>query len=183
MQPGDSGGGGPRHVVYILDLSGSMTSRIDRARLEIALSIRGLRADDSFGIVTFADDASVYRTALVPATPAWKSDAERYLQSLTLGVRTNLEAALRSAFAYPDVNMVVLLTDGVPTTGEQNWKKLEKLARNLDRGRASIYTFGLVGKNPDGTDDSFEATQLLQTLSRESGGEAHVYSVGVATGG
>ena len=39
---------------------------------------------------------------------------------------------------------------------------------------------GLVGKNPDGSDDSFEAARLLKQLARESGGASRLVSLGRA---
>ena len=182
MDTGDAGGGGPRHVVYILDISASMESRIAQARREIAAAIDSLQSGETFDIVAFDERGQSFRSDLVPATSANIRDAKDYLNDLQLGPGTNLEAALKIALKIPGANVIVLVTDGVPTVGEQSWRKLEKLARDLNRGdTARIYAIGLVGKNPDGTDDSFEATKLLQKLSADSGGKSTIYSLGVAT--
>ena len=85
------------------------------------------------------------------------------------------------ALTRPGVNEVVLLTDGVPTDGETDFKALAREIRQLNSGHARISAVGMVGKNPDGTDDSFEAAQLLQQIARDSGGVAKMVTVGVAS--
>ena len=44
---GMAGDGAPRHVVYVLDISGSMTSRIDRADAELRRALDGLRPGEA----------------------------------------------------------------------------------------------------------------------------------------
>ena len=86
------------------------------------------------------------------------------------------------ALSMPDVNEVILLTDGVPHgEGETDFTKLARLIREHNRSHARISTVGLVGKNPDGTDDSFAAAQLLEEIARDSGGAAKVVPLGIAT--
>lgn len=158
-----------------------MTSRITQARQEISHAIDTLQPGETFDVLAFCQDTQTFSDGLVPATAANENEAKRFLNRIELGPGTNLEAALRQSLAMPDVNVIVLVTDGVPTVGEQNWKKLERMARQENAAGAKIYTVGLVGKNPDGTDDSFEATKLLETISKDSGGQNKTYTLGVAT--
>jgi len=178
---GDPGGGAPRHVVYILDVSASMESRITRARSEISTALDSLQPGETFDIVTFCETSRSFEDRLMEATPSMKRAGKQYLQNVSLCPGTNLEDALRQALNISGTNVIVLVTDGVPTVGEQNWKKLERMARRENKTGARIFSVGLVGKNPDGTDDSFEATKLLQTLSADSGGDSKIFQLGVAT--
>jgi len=178
---GMTGDGAPRHVVYVLDISGSMTSRIDRTEAELRRALNGLRADETFNIVVFSDEARSFDAGMVPATPDRVRRASAYLNTLLVDGGTNLEAAMIRALSRPGVNEVVLLTDGVPTEGETDFKALAREIRRLNSGHARISAVGMVGKNPDGTDDSFEAAQLLQQIARDSGGAAKVVTVGVAS--
>ena len=77
-----------------------------------------------------------------------------------------------------DVNEVVILTDGVPTVGETDPEKLTQALRRFNVRRARISTIGLVGRNPDGTDDSFAAARLLQRIASDSGGASKLVSLG-----
>ena len=88
---------------------------------------------------------------------------------------------MAKALALPEVNEVILLTDGVPTEGETDFKALAREIRRMNPSHARISAVGMVGKNPDGTDDSFEATQLLQQIAHDSGGTSKVVTVGVAS--
>ena len=84
------------------------------------------------------------------------------------------------------MNEVILLTDGVPTNENGPYPKEEfpRIAREIsrfNRQHARISTVGMVGKSPDGLDQSFEAAQLLQQIARDSGGSCKLVTVGVAS--
>jgi hypothetical protein len=70
-----------------------------------------------------------------------------------------------------DVNVVCVITDGVPTYGERNFTKLARRIRQINVTNARIFTIGLVGENPDGSDQSFEATGLLREIAQQNNGE------------
>lgn len=178
---GHGSGEGPRHIVYILDVSGSMISRINRAERELREALAGMGPDESFDIIAFSDGTQPFDTKLVPATPANVSQANEFLNSLRVLHGTNFEMALRQAFALSGVNVVFIITDGMPSVGETDTKKLLRLTRHLNQGRARIYTVGLVGKDPAGEGDPFEAADFLRQMSRDSGGESKIVTLGDRT--
>ena len=157
-----------------------MTSRIARADAEIRKALDGLRPDETFDLIAFNDTVHPFDQALAQATPGMVHQASSFLDTLQVGDGTNLEDALTAALSIPDVNEVVLLTDGVPTVGETDFGKLARLIRRRNRNHARISAVGMVGKNPDGTDDTFEATHLLQQIAADSGGACEIVPVGVA---
>jgi len=178
---GMAGDGAPRHIVYVLDISGSMTSRIDRAVSELTHALNGLQLGETFNIIAFSDRIQPYDSNMAPATPATIKQAISFLSMLQVDGGTNLEDAMTRALSLSNVNEVVVLTDGVPTTGETNFKKLARLIRERNINHARISTVGMVGKNPDGTDDSFEAAHLLRQIADDSGGAAKLVTLGVST--
>lgn len=178
---GTGQGEGPRHIVYVLDVSLSMESRIDRAEKELRDTLAGMTTDESFDIIAFGGVTQPFDTQLEPATKENIAQASRFLDTLRLREGTNLELAMRQAFAVPGVNVVFIITDGLPSVGETDNKKLIRLARELNRPHARVYTVGLVGRNPDGSGDPFEAAKLLQQISRDSGGQSKVVTLGIAT--
>ncbi len=181
---GQAGDGAPRHIVYVLDTSGSMASRIDRAETELRQAIHGLRPDETFNIIAFSDEARSFDTGMAPATPSLVRKASDYLDTLRVGGGTNLEAALLLALSLPEVNEIVVLTDGVPTEGEDNFGALAREIRRRNVNHARISTIGLVGKNPSGGNDeyrdTFEAASLLRQIARDSGGASKLVTLGTA---
>ena len=170
--------GGPRHVVYVLDISGSMTSRIDRARDELRKALNGFGPDETFDIVVFSDEAAPFAANLMSASAVNVARANHFLGSLRVDGGTNLEAAMREALEITDVNEVVLLTDGVPTLGETDFGKLAREIQRFNKNHARISAVGLLGQNPDGTDDSFEAEGLLRQITHSSGGSSQIVRLG-----
>ena len=169
-------------MVYVLDVSLSMESRIGRARDELSTALNSLQEDDTFDIECFGEVTHRFRSQLVPADSQNVDAALRFLMIQPLMEGTNLGDAMKRALSIDGVNEVVVITDGVPTIGETNFVKLAKMVQKLNRDvNARIDTVGLVGKNPDGTDDSFDASQLLTQIARDSGGSSKLVTVGVAT--
>jgi len=179
---GNGTGEGLRHIVYVIDVSGSMVSRIERVKDEMRKSLSGMLSGESFTILAFGDRVQSYDTALEPATKENITQAKTWLSTLTLQEGTDLQSGLYAALDTDGVNVIILMTDGVPTEGETDFDKIAKDIKKKNHNiKARIYTVGMVGKNPDGTDDSFEATKLLQRLSKDSDGEFELRTVGVAT--
>jgi Mg-chelatase subunit ChlD len=178
---GAGSGTGTRHIVYLLDISLSMPTRIERAKDELRNALATLAPGESFDIVAFCARRHTFDSELVEATPKTIADGNEFLDSLSLDEGTDLQSALYQALDVPGVNTVVVITDGVPTVGETNFGKIARHARQHNRQHAKIFTIGLVGKNPDGSDDSFEASWLLRQLAKESGGQCKLVELGAAT--
>ncbi len=177
---GGDAGEGPRRIVYILDISYSMEPRFERAKRELRDALSGLQPGESFNIIGVYGNVKPFESRLVEATPRNIDKSRAFVDSLRLGRYTNLETAFEQAFAAPDVNVIVVITDGVPTYGlgspdfsedgapdiSANFGKLARRVRQLNRAGARIYTVGLTGKKGE----KFEAAGLLQRIATESGG-------------
>jgi Ca-activated chloride channel family protein len=164
--------------VYVLDISISMLNRLEPAKRELRANLASLQPFESFDIVGFCSEAQPFRNAMVPATPENLQQANGFLNQLTFCNGTNLQKALRSALKRPRVNLVVIITDGVPNLGRTKTSDLTKIARDLNRTGARIFTVGLVGRDPEGKDRTFEASQLLEQLARESNGQFKITPLG-----
>lgn len=179
----DTGPGeGPRHIVYVVDVSGSMVSRIDTTRSELVAALDTLTSDESFNLIAFSDKVHAFDEGrLETATRDNVALAKQWLEFQRPDSGTDLQDALLRALKMPDVNVVVVITDGVPTVGETNFEKIARNVTRRNRNHARIYTVGLIGKNPDGSDDRFEATRLLTRLADESGGTHKFVVLGDST--
>lgn len=171
-----------RHIVYVLDVSGSMTSRIDRADDELRGALRGLRPGETFNIVAFNGGSGMFDPDMAEATPWMVQRASAFLDSLRVGGGTNLGSAVARALMLRDVNEVVVLTDGVPTAGETDFERLAQVIRRFNVRHARISTVGMVGRVPGSAakDYSFEAAGLLREIADDSGGASKLVTVGVA---
>jgi len=169
-----------------------MTPRIEEAKNQIRSALKTLQPGETFGLVAFNGPAKRFKyrgkVGPFPPRPEILGAATQWLDGLQLGYNTDLEKAMKQAFSYREVNTVVLVTDGVPTTGETDFARLAALIHELDGGRARIDTIGLAGDNDtdDPTENSkaqaqkqaFEATELLAQIARESGGRTEVLDIG-----
>jgi len=106
-------------------------------------------------------------TALIAANGSGKKRAEDFVNKLTANGGTNINdslvAALKQFSQSPRPKMLVFMTDGNPTIGEQN---AERIVANVKKAKGEdirLFTFG-VGYDVN--------TQLLDKLAAENSGAA-----------
>ena len=112
----------PKDVVFVIDTSGSMRGhKMEQAKKALAYCIEGLNEGDRFNVVDFSIEARRFSSGLLAVEKDGRSRGLAYARALEAGSGTNLEEALR--FALGDLKsperlqMVVVLTDGMPTIG------------------------------------------------------------------
>ena len=115
-------GSGARHVIYVIDRSGSMVTVFDYVRMEMQLSISDLSEAQDFHIVLFADEKTIEGPSnrLVKATEHNKLAVVDFLESDAVRPRggTTALVALKRAFQVFDGasdkkgKILLLLTDG-----------------------------------------------------------------------
>lgn len=162
-------------VLLVLDRSGSMEDpgKWSNAVAAVYALAEQLRPQDSFGLITYSDDATLDLAPQEVRSPGEvRRSIERVLEQRRPGGGTNIHGALllasehRPRRARPgDMGLVVLVSDGVATVGMTNPRELGDLARAMfDEDGVLTTTIGL------GTDFS-EETML--TVAREGNGSYH----------
>lgn len=166
-------------IVYVLDVSASMGAaglhKLGLAKESLVDHIYLLSEQDEFNIVTFSSNISHMGTAAIPATAENLGKAEGYLAGFTQAsigrnLGTNTLGALQAAFGMgPDV--VVLLTDGVPTSAggqivETDPDKIIRAAHASNRTDAALFIVGLEIDNLGGPGEL-----LLRQLAEDTGGK------------
>jgi hypothetical protein len=166
-------------IVYVLDVSASMGAaglhKLGLAKESLIDHIYLLSEEDEFSIVTFSSNISRMGPEAIPATALNLGKAEAYLGGFTLNsigrnLGTNTLGALQAAFDMsPDV--VVLLTDGVPTSAggkvvETDPTKIINAAHASNRTDAALFIVGLEIDNLGGPGEL-----LLRRLAEDTGGK------------
>lgn len=149
--PAARGDATPRDVTLVLDVSGSMQGRkMEQARAAGRQLLGTLRPADRFRLIDFSSDVRTFRDDFVAATSDNVADAGRYLDALEAQGGTNIEGALREAVRPATTNgrlpLVLFITDGEPTVGDQRPEHLTAIAGDAaarSGAQRRIFTFGL----------------------------------------
>ena len=159
--------------MFVLDTSGSMSgAKMTQAKEALRGVLRGLRAVDSFALVTFSDAVRSFqstsrarasppaRTTSPPPSPSSTACRPRAAPTSTTRSTTAL-ATLPGETGHP--RYVVFLTDGEPTVGTTGIDAIATMAQtnNAEIG-ARLFSFGI------GNDVN---TVLLDRLARDSAGD------------
>lgn len=171
-------------VIFVVDRSGSMSGKkFEQARAALKFVLNNLREGDLFNIVAYDGNIESFRPELERYNDDTRKAAIGYVEGLYPGGGTNIQGALTTALNQlkdnSRPNYVMFLTDGLPTIGETNEGKICLAAKDTNKVRARLLTFG-VGYDVN--------SRLLDRLSRDGFGmseyvrpdediEAHVSTV------
>lgn len=182
-----------RRVVYVVDISGPMTSSLSFVLDELRRSVSRLDPSQVFQVVLFRDsvdepgnvaDPGVLILApaatpprLLPATASNRAALAAFLDTIRPGGRSNPLAGLRAALAFhPDA--IFLLARGISRTGPNaRWGEgRDTILAQLDRlnpadaqghRRTSIQTIQFIDDDPTG---------LMQAIAQTHGQSAASYT-------
>lgn len=158
---------GAKDITFVVDTSGSMMGeKMAQAKAALRFCVQALNENDRFNIVGFASDLNPMANGFVAADAAGRRQALDFIEGLRAMGGTAIEAALDFAFRQPEdegrVNLVVFITDGLPTVGETDPNRIaERAARTV--GNRRVFSFG-VGYDVN--------TRLLDGLSARTRGYA-----------
>jgi Ca-activated chloride channel family protein len=142
-----------KDMVFVFDKSGSMSGeKIDQAKQALKFCITHLNKNDRFGLVMFSDQVTSASDKLIAATPEEIRKATKQVEALQADGSTDINAALLTALKLfgPDTNQktIIFLTDGLPTSGEQNTGAIIRNVKEANKRGVRLFTFG-VGDDVD----------------------------------
>jgi len=156
-----------KDIVFVLDTSGSMAEegKMEKARAALLFGVRTLRDGDRFNIISFAGEERLMEQGLITSDSGGRQRGEDFVSKLRPTGGTNINDALVAAVRQFDSSdrpkMLVFMTDGLPTIGEQSVENIIanfKAAKNVD---VRLFPFGF------GYDVN---TALLDRLGSENAG-------------
>ncbi len=158
-----------KDIVFVLDTSGSMADagKMEKARSALQFGIKTLRSEDRFNVINFAGEEHLMESRMISANSDGKRRGEEFVNRLQPTGGTNINDALHAALKQFDNSshpkMLVFMTDGLPTVGETDVKKIIQNAKDIKVDGLRLFTFG-VGYDVN--------TQLLDKLADENDGTA-----------
>ncbi len=157
----------PKDVVFVMDTSGSMSgAKIEQARKALKYCVDTLNPADHFDVVRFSTEAEPLFNGLKDASADNRKKAGDFAGDLRAAGGTAIDDALTTALQEVNsgkagsVKMVVFMTDGQPTIGEQDPDRILAHAKPSASG-VRVFSFGV------GTDVN---TKLLDVMAAQSRG-------------
>jgi len=184
-----------KHIIFVLDVSGSMSGRkIQQTKDAMLMIFENLNEEDSFDIVTFNSQPNIYKWAATQNDSNCQSDdqirltkdclideAREFIFGLNAGGGTNINDAMLSGVEmaknisnsekFSDVKqtMIIFMTDG---QGTMAGYQVKDNIREANTGKIPIFGLAL------GNDADFD---LIKDISDESGAFAQrIYESGRA---
>lgn len=156
-----------KELLFVVDRSGSMDGfALEAAKKTMRAAFEALRPNDTFNVFSFSFGPEGCFDKSVPATPANRKIALRYLDSLEARGGTEMLPALREALDEPRdparARIVVLATDGWVNNDLEIIDSVKRAANG-----ARVFTFGV---------GSAVNRFLLDGIALEGRGEAEVVS-------
>jgi Ca-activated chloride channel family protein len=146
---------------FVLDVSGSMQSKLPTLKKGVMQALEKLQAGDRFRLFAFSSRASELTSDWMPVSTASLDRALAMVESLNSSGSTNLYDGLSLALKGLDddrATNIVLVTDAVTNTGVVNPAEFFKLLQKYD-----VRVFGfLLGNSAN--------WPLMQTIAETSGG-------------
>jgi hypothetical protein len=161
-----------KRVIFVVDMSSSM-HKVARSEhfVELKRVLFSLPSDVEFNILCFDQRLFFFTKAksLVPATPDRKAEAERWVNDLPAGEKTDVNNAVMTGLAMLNEALdddagakaeLFLLTDGHETAATTARSAVERQFEKLPGGRCRVHVIAL-GR---------AGTPALKTLADRSGG-------------
>ncbi len=160
------GGDGAIHVVYCLDISGSMRdgNKIGKAKEAIKRALSELRQTDGFNIVLFKKTAAALSPDMEKVSSESISRANAYIDNINIGDGTNVSSAIDIAFQFNGVTHIYLISDGEPNGGINDFGELRRYIRDKNKNKIKILTLAL------GLGEDFPGKRLLEDIAKENNG-------------
>ena len=155
-----------KNIIFVLDKSGSMQGKkIDQSKKALSFVMKNLNEGDYFNIITYDDRVQLFKAENQLYSSEAKNEAIHYVNQISSGGGTNINAALIKAMKLSrnnsKPNYIIFLTDGIPTSGVKNEMQIAENVLAANTNSARLFAFG-VGNDVN--------ARLLDRLTSQIGG-------------
>lgn len=145
--PAESGATVPRDLTLVVDVSGSMSgTKLEQAKAALEQALGTLAGSDRFRLITFSSAVRRFRDDFVPASRENLTAAREFIDGLVAEGGTNIAGALEAALGRsgdPErLAIVLFVTDGLPSVGEQAPDRIAEQAAGRI-GTTRMFTVGI----------------------------------------
>ncbi|XP_026536302.1 inter-alpha-trypsin inhibitor heavy chain H4-like isoform X2 [Notechis scutatus] len=166
----------PKNIIFVIDNSGSMMgNKIQQTKEALKKILGDLNPKDYFNLIVFSGSSSKWKPTLLQASKENVKSAKQYVKTIHAHGGTNINEAVLTAInslnqaTYEEllpeksISMIILLTDGEPTVGVTDPKKIQKNINEANQGKYFLYCLGF------GFDVSYS---FLEKLALDNSGVA-----------
>ncbi|KFP16383.1 Inter-alpha-trypsin inhibitor heavy chain H3, partial [Egretta garzetta] len=145
----------PKNVIFIIDISGSMSGReIQQTREALLKILDDIKEDDFFNFILFGSEVHTWKETLIKATPKNLDEARKFVRGIDTEGMTNLHGGIMRGIdmlnAAHEGNLVpkrsasiiIMLTDGQPNVGVSNTQDIQAHVKKAIEGRYPLYNLG-----------------------------------------
>jgi Ca-activated chloride channel family protein len=137
-----------RELTLVLDRSGSMSgTKIKQVKQAARQVISGLADGEAFNLITYNHVVSTFNSEPLIKNAATMQAAFDYLDPIAADGWTDLYGALDTALKQKPTEgflpLILFLTDGLPTYGEQSEVKIRDLVLSSNPYNRRVYTLGV----------------------------------------
>ncbi|MBN2724124.1 MAG: VWA domain-containing protein [Deltaproteobacteria bacterium] len=158
----------PTDFILVIDVSGSMAGdKITKVREGLHLMVDSLNSDDRISLIAFSDFIQEKLDLTYADSLENKESMHLAVSNLVPGGSTNIYGGLSAGFAKAQIGVeqerhvrVVLLSDGVPTSGEVDPNVIQSFAESRATDNVQLTSIGV------GSDINYD---LMKNLALEGG--------------
>ena len=137
-----------KNISFVVDTSGSMAgAKMTHAKEALKYCLNRLNPDDLFNVVRFSTDVESFEKKPISASKANVQRALNFVERMEAAGGTAIDEALTAALAghvkKSEPNMVVFMTDGHPTVGETDPKRIMQNAAKANGVATKVFVFGV----------------------------------------
>uniref|UniRef100_A0A8C8RJZ1 Inter-alpha-trypsin inhibitor heavy chain H3 n=1 Tax=Pelusios castaneus TaxID=367368 RepID=A0A8C8RJZ1_9SAUR len=145
----------PKNVVFVIDISGSMSGiGIQQTKEALLKILEDIKEDDYFNFILFSSDVYIWKDRLVKATDDNLKEAKNFVQGMHTKDMTNIHSGLMKGIemlntAYEtnsvpqrSASIIIMLTDGHPNVGVSDPQQIQMNVKKAIQGRYPLYNLG-----------------------------------------
>ncbi|AWP03263.1 putative inter-alpha-trypsin inhibitor heavy chain H3-like [Scophthalmus maximus] len=163
----------PKNVVFVIDRSGSMSgTKMSQTRQAMLKILKDLHEEDYFALIQFDHNINSWKDSLTKATKENVAEAMIYVERIRDSGGTDINGAVlrgvnmlvkdrqEKRLLERSTDMIILLTDGNPNSGESDPQRIQENVRSAIGGNMSLYCLGF------GNDVDYSLLDVMSTQNK-----------------